>query len=214
MEAPDPLESHRTSARPGVRRLVRLAALVAVVHAAACNSLLGNEELTLDDVVGRVDGGGSEIDSGLDSGELHRIDNPVDASATDSTTSVPDANVDAGLRMPDATCLKTSGMVSSNAVRKVEKDTSPAPVVTPTTVTASFTIYGDNALSNVHLDFCTPDGLKADVGGGTNFLGGGGAVTRRWQTKAVTAVPVGRVQAQVYSDDPPVLRYLTTIDLF
>jgi len=214
MEAPDPLESRPLGARSNVRRLVRLAALAAVVHAAACNSVLGNEERTLDDLIGKVDAGGSASDSGVDSGELHRIDNPVDASATDATTSVPDANVDAGLRMPDASCLKTSGMVSSNAVRKVEKDTSPVPVVTPTTVTASFTIHGDNALSNVHLDFCTPDGLKADVGGGTNFLGGGGAVTRRWQTKAVTTVPVGRVQAQVYSDDPPVLRYLTNIDLF
>ena len=116
--------------------------------------------------------------------------------------------------MPDPGCLKTNGAVTPNAVRRVEIDKSPAPVITTTTVTASFTIFGDNALSNVHLDFCTHDGLKADIGGGTNFLGGGGAVTRQWQTKNVTAVPVGRVQAQVYSDDPPTLRHLSNIDLY
>ncbi len=176
---------------------------------AACNAILGNVEPTLDDSLTLVDAA-----PGPDAATLADRDNRLgDVIVLPESGADADADADAGPRQPDPTCLATNGQVNANAVRKVEMDTSPTPTRTATTITAAFSVYGDNALSSVRLDFCTADGLKSNVGGGINFLGGGGAVTRHWQTKSPATLPLGLAQAQVWSEDPPVLRYITTMDL-
>lgn len=176
---------------------------------AACNAILGNVQPTLDDSLSLIDAA-----PGPDAPSLpDRDDHLGDVVVIPEAGADASGDADAGPRQPDPSCVATSGQVSNNAVKKVEMDTTPTPTRTATTVTAAFSIYGDNALSNVRLDFCTADGLKSNVGGGINFLGGGGAVTRHWQTKNPATLPLGLAQAQVWSDDPPVLRYITTLDL-
>lgn len=172
----------------------------------ACNAILGNVEPTLDDSLGAEP---PRADGAADVGRSIRLD---DAAIVDVGVGI-DAEAEAGPRGPDPKCVASSASVSPNAVRRVEIDPSPTPVKTATTIAALFSVYGDNALSNVRLDFCTSEGAKTNVGGGTTFLGGGGAVTRRWQTKSVATLPSGIAQAQVYSDDPPVLRYVANVDL-
>ncbi|MBL8608348.1 MAG: hypothetical protein JNL38_13575 [Myxococcales bacterium] len=173
----------------------------------ACNAILGNVEPTLDDSFGSSEP--SRPDAGVDAGRSIRLE---DAAIVDVGTP-PDSAAEAGPRGPDPKCVASSASVSPNAVRRVEIDATPTPVKTPSTIAALFSVYGDNALSNVRLDFCTSEGAKTNIGGGTTFLGGGGAVTRRWQTKNVATLPTGMAQAQVYSDDPPVLRYIANVDL-
>ena len=211
MKAAAPRDPARAVLRFKLVHFATLAATATALHVIGCNSLLENEERSLDNDV-RVDAGRSTKDGAVDSSPLQRVEADASADARVTDAATPDA--DAGPRMPDPACLKASGMVSPNAVLRVEKDATPAPIVTATTVTLSFTIVGNNGMSGVRLDLCTPDGLTANAGGGTTFLGGGGAVARRWQTNSATLVPIGKVQAQVYSDDPPVLRYLANLDVF
>lgn len=192
--------------------LVLFVSLLGIVPVFACNAILGNEKRTL-------------AEDDLDGSDSGRSPTPTPSAAptpaTDSGSTTPEqdaAPVDAGadaapLRLPDPTCVKSTN--PSDALRKVEMDLSPAPVRNgdDLTVSAYYTVYGDNALTNVRLDFCSPDGAKVDPGGGFNYLGGGGNVTRRWQTKNPVKLPVGRTQAQVIADGSPSLKLVWDIDV-
>lgn len=177
----------------------------------ACNAILGNERRTLDedlaltDAPARADGGQNPVGPDPEGGTTL----PADDAAPPG-----DSGADAApLRQPQAACLKSTS--PQDAVKKVELDLSPTPVRSGDglTVSAYFTVYGDNALTNIRLDFCTPDGAKVDPGGGFNYLGGGGAVTRRWQTKNPVGLPLGRSQAQVIADGSPSLKLVWDIDV-
>jgi hypothetical protein len=187
----------------------RLLGLV-LVGVGACNQVLGIEDVTvgLDGELAQPD----RRDSGTSSAEAS-TDVVVPLPPADAGSDAGyDAGFDAGPRPPDPGCLKATN--PQDAVKRVELDTSPAPVSDATTTSGFYSIYGDNALTNVHLDFCTPEGASIDVGGGFNYLGGGGAVTRRWQTKNAVKLPKGRNQAQVRADGSPSLKLVYDIILY
>lgn len=128
----------------------------------------------------------------------------------DGTTEIPEAPQpdpteasapEAGTPGPySAACAKTT--MPKSAVLRVEIDTEPAaPVKDGTHVTAYFTVVGNNSLDAPQLDFCTKDGAVTNAGGGLDFLGGGGDVSRRWRTKEAVKLPLGVVQAQVVAND-------------
>ncbi len=176
----------------------------------ACNSVLGITDVTVADDAppnrARTDAGDAPSDPGSSSSG---DPGPGPDATTDGGA---DAGVaDAGPLPPDPACVKAP--VSLNAVLRVELDPNPAPVKNGTTITGRYSVYGNNAMSNVRIDFCTSEGLKADPGGGTTFLGGGGAETRRWQTNNDVTLPLGIVQAQVYADGSPSLKRTYDITL-
>lgn len=100
-----------------------------------------------------------------------------------------------------AACAKTT--MPKSAVLRVEIDSEPAaPVKDGTSVTAYFTVVGNNNLDAPQLDFCTKNGAVTNAGGGVDLLpGGGGDVPRRWRTKVAVKLPLGVVQAQVVAND-------------
>lgn len=194
--------------------LVLFVSLLGIVPVFACNAILGNEKRTLaeDDLDGR-DGGGT-APAPTPSAPPTTSDDSGGSTPVEQDAAPVDAGADAApIRLPDPACVKSTN--PSDAVRKVEMDLSPAPVRNgdDLTVSAYYTVYGDNALTNVRLDFCSPDGAKVDPGGGFNYLGGGGNVTRRWQTKNPVKLPVGRTQAQVIADGSPSLKLVWNIDV-
>jgi len=197
--------------RSNVFRFAFFVLPLGLVPVLACNAILGNEKRTLDEDLAL-----KNDPPRPDGGQTPTTPNPTsDGGSTipDEDAAPTDSGVDAApLRMPDASCVKST--TPKDAVKKVEMDLSPTPVRNgDLTVSAYYTIYGDNALTNVRLDFCTPDGAKVDPGGGFNYLGGGGAVTRRWQTKNAVTLPFGRTQAQVIADGSPSLKLVWDIDI-